>query len=107
MAYRREKIKSVLQRPKPPRFFRVDAVAEATTYKDCRSCGALVAEARDLVQSALVIALGRGHVQVSAAHAHLDAMKTLAAIGVLGFEPDGVLIASLFGDGGVEIFEAA
>src|SRR5271156_5299150 len=63
--------------------------------------------AKKLMQSALVITLARGYVQVRAAHAHFDAMKILAAIRVLRLERDGVLIARLFGDGGVQIFQSA
>src|SRR5271155_555543 len=59
------------------------------------------------MQSALVITLARGYVQVRAAHAHFDAMKIFAAIRVLRLERDGVLIARLFGDGGVQIFQSA
>jgi hypothetical protein len=53
--------------------------------------------AKNLVQSALVIALARGYVQVRAAHAHFDAVKILAAVGILRLKRDGVLVARLLG----------
>src|ERR1700692_4029208 len=59
------------------------------------------------MQSALVIALARGYVQVRAAYAHLDAVKILTAVGVLRLKRDGVLVARLFRDGSVEVFQPA
>ena len=59
--------------------------------------------AKNLVQSALIIALARGYVEVGAAHAHFDAVKILAAIGILRLKRDGVLIARLLGDRSVRV----
>src|ERR1700683_5778638 len=59
------------------------------------------------MQSALVITLARCYVQVRTPHAHFDAVIILAAVGILRLKRDGVLIAGLFGDGSIEIFQAA